>query len=96
MREQEVTEERRQGGWHVSKSISVWHIIGTLAIATGFLTYVNGINQATVINQMDIKSLSARMARSDARTGEQFSEIKTMLEKISDRLNDMSSRNNPR
>ena len=32
------------------------------------------------------------VARSDARHGEQFSEIKSMLEKISDRLNDLSMR----
>lgn len=91
-----MTEERRQGGWHVSKSISVWHIVGTLGFAVGFFAYLSNIEKATVINQMDISSLSARMARSDARTGEQFSEIKAMLEKISDRLNYMSSRTNPR
>jgi len=91
-----VTEERRQGGWHVSKSISVWHIVGTLGFAVGFFAYLSNIEKATVINQMDIRSLSQRMERSDARTGEQFSEIKTMLEKISDRLNYMSSRTNPR
>ena len=91
-----MTEERRQGGWHVSKSISVWHIVGTLGFAVGFFAYLSNIEKATVINQMDIRSLSQRMERSDARTGEQFSEIKTMLEKISDRLNYMSSRTNPR
>jgi hypothetical protein len=37
------------------------------------------------------------MERSDARHNEQFSEIKAMLEKISDRLNDLNSaRHNPR
>jgi len=41
---------------------------------------------------MEIKSLSERMERSDNRNGEQFSEIKTMLEKISDRLNSLSMR----
>jgi hypothetical protein len=85
-------EERRQSGWHMSKSLSVSHLFGTLAIAVGFFTYVSGIEQDTVINRMDIKSLSDRMERSDTRNGEQFSEIKSMLEKISDRLNDMGNR----
>ena len=88
-----MPEERRQnGGWHMSKSLSVSHLLGTLAIAVGFFTYVTGIEQETVINKMDIKNLSERVARSDARHGEQFSEIKSMLEKISDRLNDLSMR----
>ena len=81
----------------MSKSLSVSHLFTTLAIAIGFFTYLTGIEQDTVINRMDIKSLSDRMERSDARHGEQFSEIKAMLEKISDRLNDMNrSRNDPR
>lgn len=92
VRGKEVTEERRQSGWHMSKSLSVSHLFGTLAIAVGFFTYVSGIEQDTVVNAMEIKSLSERMERSDSRNGEQFSEIKTMLEKISDRLNDLSMR----
>ena len=93
MREQEVTEERRQvGGWHVSKSISVWHIIGTLMIAVGFFAYITNIEKETVINQMDIKSLSARMSRSDARNTEQFGEIKAILNSISDRLDKIADR----
>ena len=89
-------EERRQSGWHMSKSLSVSHLFTTLAIAVGFFTYVTGIEQDTVVNGMEIKSLSERMERSDARHGEQFSEIKSMLEKISDRLNDMGSRDRSR
>ena len=89
-------ERRGNGGWHMSKSLSVSHLLSTLAIAVGFFTYVTGIEQDTVVNGMEIKSLSERMARSDARHCEQCSEIKAMLEKISDRLNDMSSRDRNR
>jgi len=89
--------ERRGAGWHMSKSLSVSHLFTTLAIAVGFFTYVTGIEQDTVVNRLEIKSLSDRMERSDARHNEQFSEIKAMLEKISDRLNDLNSaRHNPR
>ena len=92
-----MEDRRQQSGWHMSKSLSVSHLFSTLAIAVGFFTYVTGIEQDTVVNGMEIKSLSQRMERSDARHGEQFSEIKAMLEKISDRLNDMNrNRNDPR
>jgi|6_EtaG_2_1085325.scaffolds.fasta_scaffold03150_4 hypothetical protein len=85
-------DRRGNGGWHMSKSLSVSHLFTTLAIAVGFFTYVTGIEQETVINKQNIINLSERVARSDARHGEQFSEIKTMLEKISDRLNSLSMR----
>ena len=35
-----MSEERRSnGGWHLSKSLSVSHLVSTVAIAVGFFTY---------------------------------------------------------
>ena len=79
-------------GWHVSKSISVWHIIGTLMIAVGFFAYLSNIEKETVVNQMDIKSLSDRMDRSDARNSEQFGEIKDMLKSLSVKIDNLGHR----
>ena len=88
----EERREERRNGWHLSKSMSVSHIIGTLMIAVGFFAYITDIEKETVINQMDIKSLSARMDRTDARHNEQFGEIKDMLSSISDRLTELADR----
>ena len=79
-------------GWHVSKSISVWHIIGTLMIAVGFFAYLSNIEKETVVNQMDIKSLSSRMDRSTARNSEQFGEIKDMLKSLSVKIDNLGHR----
>lgn len=44
-----MAEERRSnGGWHLSKSLSVSHLVSTVAIAVGFFTYLTGIEQETV------------------------------------------------
>ena len=58
-------DRRGNGGWHMSTRLSVSHLLGTLAIAVGFFTYVTGIEQDTIRNQLEIKSLSDRMDRSD-------------------------------
>jgi len=88
----EERREERRNGWHLSKSMSVSHIIGTLAIAVGFFAYITNIEKETVINQMDIKSLSARMDRSDARNSEQFGEIKDMLKSLSTKIDNLVHR----
>ena len=83
-------EERRQnGGWAVSKSLSVSHLLGTIGIAVGFFTYVTDIEQDTVVNLMDIKNLSERMDRTEERHSEQFSEIKDMLKSLSEKIDRM-------
>ena len=85
-------DRRGNGGWHLSKSMSVSHIIGTLAIAVGFFAYITNIEKETVINQMDIRSLASRMDRSDARNSEQFGEIKDMLKSLSVKIDNLGHR----
>lgn len=80
-------EERRQnGGWHMSKSLSVSHLLGTIGIAVGFFTYVTDIEQETVVNKMDIKSVSERLDRSNQRHSEEFAEIKEMFQNLSAKI----------
>ena len=92
MAEYTGTERRGNGGWHLSKSLSVSHLFTTVAIAVGFFTYLTGIEQETVVNKMDIKSLSERMNRTNARHSEQFSEIKDMLKSLSVKIDNLGSR----
>jgi hypothetical protein len=88
-------DRRGNGGWHMSKSLSVSHLFGTLAIAVGFFTYVTDIEQDTIRNQLEIKSLSERMNRSDARNSEQFGEIKEMLNSLSTKIDNLVHRRGP-
>ena len=76
----------------MSKSLSVSHLLSTIAIAVGFFTYVTGIDQETVVNKMELKSLSERMDRTDERHSEQFSEIKDMLKSLSVKIDSLSVR----
>ena len=88
-------DRRGNGGRHLSKSMSVSHIIGTLMIAVGFFAYITDIEKETVVNQMDIRSLASRMDRSDARNSEQFGEIKDMLKSLSVKIDNLGNRRGP-
>ena len=85
-------ERRGNGGWHLSKSLSVSHLFTTIASAIGFFTYVTGIEQETVVNKMELKSLSERMDRTDERHSEQFSEIKDMLKSLTVKIDNLGHR----
>ena len=86
-------EDRRvNGGWHMSKSLSVSHLLGTIAIAVGFFTYVTDIEQETIINKAELKSVSERLDRSNARYSEEFSEIKEMFKHLSAKIDNLGIR----
>ena len=83
-------EDRRQdSGWHMSKSLSVSHLLGTIAIAVGFFTYVTDIEQETIVNKAELKSVSERLNRSNQRHSEEFSEIKEMFKHLSAKIDRM-------
>ena len=84
--------EEQKNGWHMSKSLSVSHLLSTIAIAVGFFTYVTGIEQETVVNKMELKSLSERMDRTDERHSEKFSEIKDMLKSLTIKIDNLGHR----
>ena len=88
-----MSEERRSnGGWHLSKSLSVSHLVSTVAIAVGFFTYLTGIAQETVINKMELKSMGERMDRTDKRHTEEFGEIKQMLKDLTVKVDNLGHR----
>ena len=84
--------EEQKNGWHMSKSLSVSHLLSTIAIAVGLFTYVTGIEQETVVNKMELKSLAERMDRTDERHSEQFSEIKDMLKSLTIKIDNLGHR----
>ena len=84
--------EEQKNGWHMSKSLSVSHLLGTIGIAVGFFTYVTGIEQETIVNRMEIKSVSERLDRSNARTLEEFGEIKDMLKSLTIKIDNLGHR----
>lgn len=80
------------GGWHLSKGLSVSHILSTAVIAVGFFTYVTDIEQKTLMNEMSLDSLSERMDRTDKRHTEEFGEIKEMLKHLSVKIDNLGHR----
>ena len=80
------------GGWHLSKGLSVSHILSTAVIAVGFFTYVTDIEQKTLMNAMSLASLSERMDRTDKRHTEEFGEIKEMLKHLSVKIDNLGHR----
>ena len=69
--------------WHLSRSLSVGHLISTIVIILGGYSFVSDLEKQILENQLSQKALAERMDRTDARHSEQFGEIKEMLKDMS-------------
>jgi len=68
-----------ENSWHLSRSLSVGHLISTIVIILGGYSFVSDLEKQILKNQLSQNNLAERMDRTDARHSEQFGEIKEML-----------------
>ena len=85
-------ERRGNGGWHLSKSLSLSHLVATFGIVIAGFTYVSDLEKDILSNGMDVQNLKETVQRHQDWNGKAFDEIKNMLSSISDRLNELADR----
>ena len=68
-----------KSNWHLSRSLSVGHLISTVVIVLGGYSFVSDLEKQILKNQLSQNNLAERMNRTDTRHNEQFGEIKDML-----------------
>tara|TARA_R110002020_G_scaffold364171_1_gene576467 strand:+ start:853 stop:1107 length:255 start_codon:yes stop_codon:yes gene_type:complete len=65
--------------WHLSRSLSVGHLVSTIVIILGGYSFVSDLEKQILENQLSQRNLAERMNRTETRHSEQFGEIKDML-----------------
>lgn len=83
-------ERRGNGGWHLSKSLSVSHIISTVAIVVAGFSWAGSLEQDILRNQLNHESLKQQVERQAESTDKALTEIKELLWGISSRLDSLA------
>ena len=75
-------------GWHLDKRVSVGHIVTTmLALVAAVIAYAE-LKGRVDVNERALMELAQRIDRSESRNDRQFQEIKDLLQRIDDKLDD--------
>ena len=86
-----MTDEK----WHLNKSLSVWHMIGTFMLLIGGFTFIYDLKNAVAIQQFQLETVEDRLERVVQRTDDQFGEIMDHLVRLEEKLDSIVLSGNP-
>ncbi len=76
-------------GTQLTKSLSVGHIVTTVALVVGGFTFIYDLRESVAIQTFQLDSVEKRLERVVARTDDQFGEIMDHLVRLEEKLDAM-------
>ena len=76
-------------GNQLTKSLSVGHIITTVALVVGGFTFIYDLRESVAIQAFQFETIEDRLERVVARTDDQFGEIMDHLVRLEEKLDAM-------
>ena len=76
-------------GTQLNKSLSVGHIITTIALVVGGFTFIYDLRESVAIQAFQLENVEKRLERVVARTADQFGEIMLHLIRLEEKLDEI-------
>lgn len=80
-----------RGDWHIDKSISVGHMVTTLALVGMLVASWSQMNTRIETQGVQIEAIDKRIDRENVRQAEEMRQIRQSLNRIEDRLERMAN-----
>jgi len=77
-----MTEEK----WRINKSVSVWHMIGTVLLLVGGFTFIYDLRERVAVSDFKINAMEQRFERLEGRTNQQFDKIMNHLVRLENKM----------
>ena len=78
-----------------SKGVSIGHVITTVALAVGMMGFAFDLRESIAILQFKGETTEQRLERAIERTDNSFDEIKALLPRLEEKVDDILLANNP-
>ena len=82
-------------GTQLNKSLSIGHIITTVALVIGGFTFIYDLRESVAIQAFQLESVENRLERIVQRTDDQFGEIMDHLVRLEEKLDSIVLSGNP-
>jgi len=84
--------ERREEHWHLSKSISIGHLMTTLAVVLSGVLYVGDIDTQVQTQAVEIKAIRDAQSHERKITESMFSRLREDMKSIGEKLDKLIDR----
>tara|TARA_R100000781_G_scaffold99544_2_gene63132 strand:+ start:80 stop:355 length:276 start_codon:yes stop_codon:yes gene_type:complete len=82
----------RRGSWAVSKSLNLSHLLVTVSMVFGGISYVSGIDTEVQLLETKFLSLERQVEKSEERTSIAFNELKGMIQRLETKIDRLTIR----
>ena len=82
-------------GTQLNKSLSIGHIITTVALVVGGFTFIYDLRESVAIQAFQLETVEDRLERVIQRTDDQFGEIMDHLIRLEEKLDGIVLSNTP-
>ena len=82
-------------GTQFTKSLSIGHIITTVALVVGGFTFIYDLRESVAIQSFQLENVENRLERVVQRTDDQFGEIMDHLVRLEEKLDSIVLSGNP-
>ena len=86
MTEPRRDDYRRSEPWHISRAVSITHILSTVTIIGALFIYFSDMNGRVASNTLNIQHLQTTRADDQVRTDKKFDEIRGYMLRIESKL----------
>ena len=81
-------------GTQLNRSLSIGHIITTVALIVGGFTFIYDMRESVAIQAFQVENVEDRLERVVARTDDQFEDIIASLRRLEEKLDEIALSNN--
>ena len=85
-RDDRDNRDRRLDPWHISRAVSLTHILSTITIIGALFIYFSDVNGRVASNAQNIQHLQTTRADDQVRTEKKFDEIRGYMTRIENKL----------
>lgn len=82
--------EKQKESWHLSKTVNISHLVTTIVLVVGMVSYIGEIERSVAIQNNEIANMKETMKQHRSRYDEMFNRIDKKL----DRLFELIHKNN--
>ena len=82
----------RRGGWAVSRSLNLSHLLVTVSMIFGGISYVSGIDTEVQLLETKLVALERSVEKGEERTNTAFNELKVMIQRLETKIDRLTIR----